>query len=541
MRPRRGPRSAPKSPPRRPRRPGRAARTPRPPRSPPLRGPNRRPPARPRDRPKSIRIERLWLDRRPISLALKITRTSGGQRGCAVLPVSRPLPQQLSDDHEGLVPHRHRRPLLAQPLRPPPVGRAEDRPPGLHRRPRHRHQDRARPHAPLGRPAAPPRRRRSDRRPGTSPPNSPAAPPSRTGSCPARSPPRSPRPPWRRGPRSSAAAPPPRRTGPSPRRSGPPAARPGPRCARSGPAAAAAGSGGARRRGRPAPASAGGPCPAAAPAPARPAHGASRPAISARIMARPETPSPSLAAPAGLMSASSGTSGTRSTTATRSWTGSVRCRVRARRARTSGGGTKPGASRPCASSRAIHAAPLTSVLPPGTCLMGRALTSSGAKRSPSRCRSAPSKRRSIPSRHGGPPRPRANRPEPAARRSWCRRCGPGSAPGHRGRRGGCRRRRSPCGRPVRHRSGGSGPSGWLRGDIGSAMVSAPGRPRRIEPFALRAPRVVRGRRGRVRRGVGRGRGPVRLRAEAPKRRRPCPGPSPSGIDPMRSIFMGSGA
>ncbi len=213
----------------------------------------------------------------------------------------------------------------------------------------------------------------------------------------------------------------------------------------------------------------------------------------------------------------------------------------ARRARTSGGGTKPGASRPCASSRAIHAAPLTSVLPPGTCLMGRALTSSGAKRSPSRCRSAPSKRRSIPSRHGGPPRPRANRPEPAARRSWCRRCGPGSAPGHRGRRGGCRRRRSPCGRPVRHRSGGSGPSGWLRGDIGSAMVSAPGRPRRIEPFALRAPRVVRGRRGRVRRGVGRGRGPVRLRAEAPKRRRPCPGPSPSGIDPMRSIFMGSGA
>ncbi len=74
--------------------------------------------------------------------------------------------------------------------------------------------------------------------------------------------------------------------------------------------------------------------------------GSSQPATIAPSMARPETPSTSLATLASLMLASSSTLWMRLTTAARSRISSVRCRVKSRSARIGGGGMKLGESRP---------------------------------------------------------------------------------------------------------------------------------------------------------------------------------------------------
>jgi hypothetical protein len=70
-------------------------------------------------------------------------------------------------------------------------------------------------------------------------------------------------------------------------------------------------------------------------------------------MARPETPSTSVATPASLTLASSSTFWMRLTAAVRSWINCVRCRVKSRSSRI-GGGTKLGWSNPCYNNWGIH-------------------------------------------------------------------------------------------------------------------------------------------------------------------------------------------
>src|SRR3954447_14994811 len=52
---------------------------------------------------------------------------SAGLRRDQPLLVIRPRLEQLMDQHQDLVPHRHQRLLLPHPLRPPPISRPEDR------------------------------------------------------------------------------------------------------------------------------------------------------------------------------------------------------------------------------------------------------------------------------------------------------------------------------------------------------------------------------------------------------------------------------
>ena len=104
-------------------------------------------------------------------------------------------------------------------------------------------------------------------------------------------------------------------------------------------------------------------------------------------MARPDTPSTSLATEPSLMLASSSTFWIRLATAVCSLTNCVRCRVRSRSSRCHAGGTKLARSKPCCSNCAIHAQSLTSVLRPGTCLMCWALTKMTRKRPSNRLKS----------------------------------------------------------------------------------------------------------------------------------------------------------
>ena len=242
--------------------------------------------------------------------------------------------QHLVDDPQQRVAHRHRRPLPAPPRRQPPVLRAQVRPLAPARRVRRLDQGHPQPPAPLGRLAAAtlagalvvPRAH-----PG------PARQVARRRELPhlrAQPPRRRPRPPGGRPRGSSPAAPPPRRTAPAPGRSARPAGRSGPPAPRSGPAAPAAGSGGAPS-----------PCPrnacrsAGIFARSRPlassasASGSSWPSIIARSMARPESPSTSVATLPSLMLASSSTFWMRLATDPRSATTCARCRVRSRSSR----------------------------------------------------------------------------------------------------------------------------------------------------------------------------------------------------------------
>ena len=90
------------------------------------------------------------------------------------------------------------------------------------------------------------------------------------------------------------------------------------------------------------------------------------PAISASIIARPETPSSLLATESILIPASSSTLASRWLSAVRCSISRLRYRVRARSAATSAAGMKPVRSSPCSCSSAIHWQSAISRLRPGT-------------------------------------------------------------------------------------------------------------------------------------------------------------------------------
>lgn len=108
---------------------------------------------------------------------------------------------------------------------------------------------------------------------------------------------------------------------------------------------------------------------------ARPANscGSLTPAMSASIMARPETVMSLDATESILMPPSSRTLASRCCSDVRASISFLRYRVRWRNAATSAVGMKLGRSSPCSCSSAIHRASETSVLRPGTLRMCPAL------------------------------------------------------------------------------------------------------------------------------------------------------------------------